>query len=236
MVAQNADLLVQNQIEKRLPLYSAQKTALSKDIDKFLNEQKAFAREAIPVITSIELDVRKVDDQYYHLNALYKKLALNFSELMSKYMAPLDAKQQKEFNQTLKSENDKMRIQTTEEQLKKIQERFEKLFGSISDRQKQILENQSNHFKDRHEVRLKRREKLHARFNEIFQMDLSNEARAKFFHNAFADYQNNYPESEKNKEIIKSIVPTLTIAQREHFEEKTNEIKEIIGYYIETNY
>lgn len=236
MAAQNADVLIQNQIEKKIPLYSAQKATLSKDIDKFLNDQKPFAKEVIPVINSIELDASKVDSQYDHLNSLYRRLALNFSKLMSKYMAPLDEKQQKDFSKNLKEDNQKIARQKGDEQIEKIEERFERLFGTISDKQKKIFEDEQKYLEERQALRLKRREQLHTKFEEIYKMDLSQDARAKYFLDAFTNYQNTYPDSPKNKEIIKAIIPTLSKEQKEVFEEKTNDLKEIIGFYLETDY
>lgn len=236
MAAVNADVLIQHQIEKRIPLYAAQKEALATDIDRFLVAQKPFAKEVVPVITSIELDVKKVDEKYNQLNSLYKKLALNFSKLMSKYMAPLDEKQQKEFTKILKEENAKIARQKLEDQLENIEERFERLFGTISDKQKLIFSSEKEYLAERQSVRLSRREKLHDKFHDIFKMDLSQDARAEYFYQAFTDYINNYPEAAKNKEIIKAIIPTLSQDQKETFETKTNDLKEIIGYYLEADY
>jgi hypothetical protein len=236
MAAKNADVMLEYQIEKRLPLYAAQKTQLSKDVNKFLNEQKSFAKEAIPVITSIQLDVNKVDTQYDYLDSLYRKLALNFSKLMSKYMAPLDETQQKEFGEKLEAENQSLTRSRPDDRIDKIYDRFETLFGTISDKQKKIFENEKSYIEERHKIRLSRREKLHDKFMAIYKMDLSNESRAKYFYEAFAEYQNNYPESPKNKELIKSIIPTLTAQQRQVFEDKTNDLKEILNYYLDTHY
>jgi len=236
MVAQNADIFVQAQIQKRLPLYSEQKEKLDKDVNKFLNEQKAFAREAIPVITSLELDVSKVDQKYDYLNSLYQKLALNFAKLMSKYMAPLDDKQQKDFEKTLKIENQALSRSSAESRLEKVTDRFETLFGFISEKQQKILAAQKNYFAERHKVRVSRREKLHDRFMEIYKMDVSQETRSNYFYEAFAEYQKNYPENAKNKEIIKSIIPTLSAGQKEIFEDKVNDLKEIINYYLEAHF
>lgn len=236
MLAQNADILLENQIEKRLPLYSAQKMQLSKDVKKFLNDQKEFATEAIPVITSIELDVKQTDKQYDYLNSLYRKLALNFSKLMSQYMAPLDEKQQKDFEENLDGENRAISRSKAEDRMEKIHERFETMFGTISDRQKKILDDQREYFEERHKLRLSRREKLHDKFKAIYKMDLSPESRAKYFYEAFAEYQNAYPESAKNKEIIKLIIPTLSKEQKEVFEDKTNDLKDILNFYLEAHY
>lgn len=236
MAAQNIDLLIENQIEKRLPLYSAQKTALAKDVDKFLAEQKKFAHEAMPAIKSVELDANKIDRQYDHLDQIYRKLALNFSKLMSKYMAQLDGKQQKEFASNLKAENTTLARQSAEKRMEKIHERFETVLGTISDKQKAILIDQRANLDARHFTRLKRREALHAKFLEIYKLDLSPEARTKYFVEAFSDYQNSYPEAEKNKEILKLIVPTLSPEQKVELKKKSNDLQEIIGYYLETDY
>lgn len=236
LATQNADMLIQNQLEKKIPLYSAQKVSLAKDIDKFLNSQKPVIKEMLPLLDSLELDAKKLDVQYDHLNSLYRKLALNFSKLMSDYMAPLDEKQQKDFYHNLKEDNLKIARQTNQERLEKIEDRFERLFGEMSDEQKKIFVKEKNHLEERQSLRLKRREKLHARFKEVYQMDLSQDARAKYFLEAFTDYQNNYPDSPKNKEIIRAIIPTLSEKQKDHLKNKTSELKEIIGIYLETDY
>lgn len=236
MAAQNADIILESQMEKRLPLYSEQKKALSKDVDKFLNDQKAFAEETLPLITSIELDVSKVDQQYDKLNALYRKLALNFSGLMSKYMAPLDEKQQKQFTETLTGENEKLAQVGGTERMERVYDRFETLFGSVAEDQKKLLKARKDHFIERDELRLKRREKLHAQFKEIYNKDLSPEDRQKYFLGAFNDYQDSYPDSPKNKEIIKEIIPTLSKSQKETFKEKINDLKQILTYYLDTDY
>jgi hypothetical protein len=236
MTARNADILLELQIEKKLPLYSSQKKQLKQDVDQFLNDQKPFAREAIPLITSIQLDVSKVDEQYGQLNALYLKLALNFSKLMSKYMALLDDKQQKDFEKKLKDENQTLKYSKANDRIEKVEDRFETLFGTISDKQIKVLKTYKPHFKERHALRLDRRQKLHARFSEIYKMDISPQSRSNYFYEAFAEYQSSYPETPKNIEIIKNIIPTLSKEQKEVFEDKTNDLKDILNYYLEAHY
>ena len=236
IAAQNADVILVSQMEKRLPLYSEQKKVLSKDVDKFLNDQKSFTQEALPLISSFELDISKVDQQYDRLNALYRQLASNFSSLMSKHMAPLDEKQQKEFITTLTEENRKLSKIGGTEQMKKVYDRFETLFGSIGDGQKKILKAQKNYIIQRGELRLKRREKLHSQIKEVYNMDLSPEGRQKYFLGAFNDYQDSYPDSPKNKEIIKEIITSLSATQKEVFKEKVGELVEILNYYLDTDY
>lgn len=236
LVAKNADLLVELQIEKRLPLYSSQKDQLAKDVKEFLNKQKPLTKKSLPIISKIELDPEKVDEQYDTLNGLYQELALQFSRLMGKYMAMLDSKQQKEFKENLVGENRSLKRMDTDDQIEKAQERIESLFGTITEKQVKLIKDQKSYFEARHKIRLSRREALHEEFANIYKMDLSNESRAKSFYEAFAKYQREYPESPKNKELIKKILYTLNSDQKAVFTNKIKELKEIINYYLETSY
>lgn len=236
MAAQNADLMLEHQIEKRIPLYSAQKSALAKDVNTFLTEQKALTKEVLPVLKTIELEPSKIDQQYDKLDSTYRKLAFNFAKLMSKYMGPLDEKQQKEFHENLRLENSKMAKVSSEDRMEKLYDRLETLLGTISDKQKDILLDHKPYLDERQANRLKRREALHAKFKEIYQMDLSAESRNNYFVEAFGHYQNSYPENAKNKEIIKQFIPTLSSTQREEFNKRLKDLQEIIGYYLATDY
>ena len=236
MAAQHADLLVENQIEKRLPLYSAQKRALAQDVNLFMTEQKEVTKDALPALRSIEMDVSKIDSQYDRLEQIYRKLAINFSKLMSKYMGQLDEKQQKGFHEHLNAENAALARVEGKARMEKIFDRFETILGSISEKQKAILEEYKPYLDERYANRLKRREALHTKFKEIYQMDLSPEGKSNYFVDAFSQYQNTYPESAKNKEIIKQLIPTLSIAQKADLNKRVKDLEEIIGYYLATDY
>jgi hypothetical protein len=236
LVVQNADTLLQIQIKKHLPLYSTQNKRLEKDIHQFLNQQKSYVKEAVPIFANLDLNSKKVNEQYDALNEVYFKLALNFSKLMGSYMAMLDKKQQSEFKENLKEENQTLKNQSSEERQEKIQERFKSLFGKISHEQVEILNAQKDYFEQRHKVRLNRRKKLHAKFWEIYKMDVSESSKAHEFYEAFEEYQVSYPENEKNKEILKKTASSLSDEQKEVFKRKMNELKEILSYYLETVY
>jgi succinate dehydrogenase flavin-adding protein (antitoxin of CptAB toxin-antitoxin module) len=188
------------------------------------------------VVTDIELDTNKVDSQYEKLKGLYQRLSLSFSKLMSKYMAHLDDKQQKDFIRILKEENHKLSQQKSNEQMQRVYDRFKMIFGTMSENQKSLLKGEKKYLYQRHQLRLERRKKLHERFSEIYQMDMSTESLAAAFYEAFADYQKNYPDDVKNKEIIKAIIPTLSNAQKGHFEDHLKDLREILGYYLEADY
>lgn len=236
IIVKNADLIIENQIEKRLPLHFSQKKQLSKDVDKFLNEQKSFAKEAIPEISGIELDQNKTEAAYDRLTSLYRKLALNFSKLVAKHMATLDKKQQKEFSERLEKENQSLAKTNAKERTEKIEDRFESMFGKISDEQQKILKKQKAYFEERNKTRISRRSALHEKFKAIYETNESPEARTNSLYQTFEEYQNNYPESPMNKEIIQSIVPTLDKKQKEVFANKTRDLVDILNYYLETKY
>lgn len=236
MMVRHADNLLEVQLLKRLPLYEAQKKNLSKEVSAFMNEQKQLVQNALPILNDLELSQVKIESQYDRLHSAYKQLALNFSKLMSRFMAQLDKKQQKEFDQKLTEENEEIAKTKLQTRLDKINERLEILLGNLSDEQKHLIKNHRKYFEDRHILRLKRREKLHERFREIYRLNLSDESRATYFYEAFEDYQMGYPESEKNKEIILQLIPTLSSKQKEIFKNRLTDLKEILQYYLETDY
>ena len=236
IMVENADFMLESQIQKRLPLNSAQKVSLSKDIDQFLNEQKPFIKDALPVLSNVELNVNKVDDQYYYLKGLYDKLAYNFSSLMSRHMAQLDQKQQKDFIAVLRKENEKISKTAASDIMDKVHDRFEKLFGRETKEQEKILDSFKTHFKERNKERLERRKKLHLKFQEIYSQDLSHEGRTTQFLEAFKEYQLRAVDADSQRDLIKKILPTLDEKQKQIFHGRIQELKEILAYFIEADY
>lgn len=233
----NADTLVSHQITKRVPLYSKQKDKLSRDIDKFLNDSKPLAQEVIPIVDEINLsDEDKLDAQYEKFEDFYAKIAKDFSLLMSKHIATLDEKQQKDFFNTLDDENRELLKKEKEERLDHIEERFEMFFGSIKGEQKQLIREYADYFHQRARDRLNRRVKLHQDFREIFKQDSSQETRANMIQEAFVEFQNDTIKGNKNLEIIKKMRPTLTKTQKEHFRNQTLEVKELLKYFLSVDY
>ncbi len=237
LVVNNADTLLEHQITKRLPLYSKQKKALSEDVTQFLKEQKPRAREVLPVIDKINIDNSdEIGDHYRALAKNYDQIALDFSRVLSKHMAKLDSKQQKDFFNTLAQENRELKKKDPEERTEKIQERFENFFGSINEKQKQKLTDLHEHFEARNKERILRRIELHAEFERIFKNDLSPESRQDLFVKSYADYQKRSVDHKKNIELIKAILPTVSEKQKEFFKSRTREVKEILKYFLEASY
>lgn len=236
MAAENADFVLESQIEKRLPLYSAQKEALSKDVDKFLNEQKGVVKAALPVVNQLELKEEKVDEQYHRLKSVYDQMALNFSKLMSTYMALLDEKQKNEFLENLSEENEKISKHDDDDIMERVHDRFETLFGTISEAQEKTLGEFKAYYKQRSIDRLVRRKELHQKFAEIYRMEVSKESRTNYFYTAFKAYQEKAVDSENNLKMIKKILPTLSEKQKENFKGRIQDLKEILGHFLEADY
>ena len=237
LLVENADTLLGHQITKRLPLYSKQKENLNKDIDQFLNKSKPVAQEVLPIIDEIDLQSpEKMEGQYNKLESFYIGLTENFTALLSRYMALLDKKQQKEFFETLDDENRELLKMEKEKRLDKIEDRFELFFGSMKNPQKQLLREYSDYFHTRAKERLERRVKLHQELRTIYDQDLSLEARARAIAEAFAIYQKDALQGNKNLEMLKKLLPTISDSQREHFRNRVKEVKEMLTYFINIEY
>lgn len=237
LVVDNADSLISYQVTKRLPLYSAQKDKLEKDIESFLAKSKPIASEVLPVIDELNLNsVDKLPQQYNKFESFYLKLAQDFAGLMSRHLAILDKKQQKEFFETLDDENRNLLKKEKEDRIDDVEERFENFLGSVNGPQKQLIRDYADYFHLRAKERLDRRISLHKEFREIFKTDASSESKEKSFQDAFASYQNDSLKNNRNLEILKKIVPTLTKDQKEHFREEAEEVKDVLKYFLTVDY
>lgn len=237
MAVENADSLIKYQVTKRLPLYSSQKDQLSKDIDKLLIDSKPMAQEIIPVLDDLDLNSSdSLDAQYPKLEKFYKNIAKNFSGLMSKYMAMLDQKQQKDFFETLDDENREILKKEKEDRIDHVEDRFEMFLGSVNSKQKQLIRDYSDYFEARAKKRLKERIELHSSFRNIYAQDISESSRSKSFQEEFTNYQEESLSGNKNLEFLKKVIPTLTASQKEYFRKQVQEVKSLLKYFNSIEY
>lgn len=237
LVVRNADTLLEYQVEKRIPLYSAQKKALDKDIKKFLNENRQEAQELLPVVDELSLDEsKKLEGQYRKLAALYERISAGFTKLLAPYLSALDQKQQREFFQTIEEENRLLASRDPEERKHKYRERFKTFFGSITEPQRQLMTDLQPDFEESNRKRLAHRKVLLTKFHEIFDNDLSANARKQEIQDAFASYHQTAHDHERNISLLKRLLPTLTNNQKEFFRKRMAEVKEIIKLYLDADY
>jgi len=236
LIVMNADTLLEHQIEKKIPLTTVEKSQLSKDIDVFLNTHKKTAAELITLSKSLELDKDQVEANYEKLNNIYRKVALDFSKIISHSLSSLNSKQQNEFFENLKKEDHKTAKVPLDEIIEKTLDRFEWIFGTISEEQKSILMGDKGEVVRRHQAHLKRREAFHQRLHEIFQQNATSIDREKVFNDSFTDLLDQYPDADKNKQILTLLVKSLGAEQKKHFQEKLQDLRELLSFYIETDF
>jgi hypothetical protein len=91
LAVQNADTLINYQINKRLPLNSDQRDQLNRDVENFLNKEKTVAQEILPVIDEIDLKTsEKVESQYKKLEDFFLRISKDFTVYVAKYLAKLN--------------------------------------------------------------------------------------------------------------------------------------------------
>ena len=237
LVVRNADTMIEYQVTKRLPLYPKQKDELSKDIDAFLNNEKAIAKEILPVIDQLNLDKpHEIDEPYNKLSVFYRKLSKDFSTVLAKHMVTLSKIQQKEFFANLDEENKKFADKTQKERRQEAQNNMEKFFGDLNDNQVDIIKSYDEFYKKNNEMKLIRRKELHANFKKILEGSLSDEEKRNALLSAYLAHQDTNFEESKVLEIAKKIIPTLTKDQKKTFREKASEVKEVLRYFIQANY
>jgi hypothetical protein len=166
------------------------------------------------------------------MEATYKKVAIDFSSILSKYLAQLNNKQQNEYKNLFTKDQDKMRSLSEDERIEKAFDRFELFFGSLTESQNSFFKD--NEFRNKYLNYLKRRNDLQDQIKLIFKEEPKD--REKLFLQAFHNYIHQYPDSERNKEFIKKILGSLSSDQKKHFQNKKNDFKEILNDFIQTDY
>jgi hypothetical protein len=237
LAVENADNLLYYQITRRIPLYSEQKDQLKKDLNAFLNKSKPKAQDILPVIDQIDINQNsKFESQYEKLEGFYLNIAGDFSDLISMHLSQLDHKQQKDFFDTLDDENSNIRKREKKQTIKKIEERIETILGSISGKQKVIIREFENYFYVRNKMRFERRTKLQEEFREIYKQDISPSSRITSFQEAFKKYQASALRENKNLEILRKFIPTISTDQKEHLRRHIQEVKDLLRYYLSVDY
>lgn len=238
LAVDHADTFIETSVEKRLPLTSSQKKELSKDVDKFLEQNKEVGRNVLPLIDQINLeDPSQLDDLYDKFLAHYKTIAHSFSQILAKHLARLDAYQQKKLFEKLSDENKEMKRKEAIDRAKGLESKVEKLVGNLSEGQTKFFSDNANHLQQKAEAKLERRKELQTKLKEILSQDLSTESKQNQIQELLANYQEKGVEfSRTNLPLIKQFIPSLTPKQKETFRQKMRDVKEMIGYYLEADY
>lgn len=232
-----ADTYIERQVEKRLPLTSSQEKVLSKDIDKFLNEHKDNVKKIVPLLNEIDFDdPSSLDGQYPKFITAYEEIARDFSKVLAKHMSVFDEAQVSEFLKKMREENNEIFLRDKKQRKEKIEERVEKILGSLTKEQKQILKDNGKHFDAQIVARSERRSRLHTKFKKIMEQDISSETKESMIYEAFVANQKAALSDTRNLEIAKEFVPTLKPEQKKNLRTRLAELEGIINYFVETVY
>lgn len=234
----HADNLITHQVTKRLPLKTEQEQQLDRDVDLFLNDSKPMAREILKILKELSFETpEKLEDQYSQLEKDYLRIATDFSAMISRPMARLDKDQQKAFFKKLKEDQQRVeKQQNDDEREKRFQERFNFFLGSMNSSQEKLLVEYNDYFKERSRLRLSRRKDLRESLKTIFEKETTSEEKEKLITEAFKHYQKESLTGNKNLEMIKKLIPTLSSKQIDHFKQKKKEIQELLEYFIKKIY
>lgn len=232
-----ADTYIEHQIGKRLPLNDAQEEALSKDVDRFLNEHKDRARSLIPMLEKIDFErSSSLDEQYPKIAEEYSEIAKNFSIILARHMATFDKKQTKSFLSKMLEENQEIFQRDKKDREEKVESRVRSLLGTLTPEQIKILKDSGSIFDEQIVLRSERRSRLHTDFKTILEQDIARESKEKQILDAFVAYQKEALANTRNLEIAKKLIPSLSKIQRTNLKSKIGEIQEILNYFIENVY
>lgn len=236
-IIKNADLIIEMQISKRIPLYNKQEKELEIDINQFLNDSKLTITNIIPIINELKkTESFDVDKYYPQFQKLYIEFAYRFSKLVAKHLSQLDKKQQKEFYEGLSREkNDMLKIDKSK-RMERIEKNFKFVVGTIKDNQKKIIQYYAKDFYESYKKKINRREKLHLKLKNIFNMDINQQRRQALIREAFNTYLDDSLVENRNIQFLKQLIPTFTSEQKEHIRNNLEELKEILKYFISVKY
>lgn len=238
LAVEHADTFIESSVQKRLPLYSGQKKELSKEVDDFLEKNKETGRKLLPLVDQIDLnDPSKLDGLYNEFVSYYQMIATGFSRILAKHLAELDGTQQKKMFETLSSENKKLEKKTPAQRAEAMESKAEQLIGTLTTGQEKFFSDNASYFHEKAMAKLERRKILQARLKEILGQDISSSSKQEQIQGAFNKYQQDSIESSKtNLSLIKTFMLTLNPRQKEAFRARTQDLKEMIGYYLEAAY
>ncbi len=237
MAIDNADTLITYQVGKDLPLSSSQKDSLRKKVEGFLNGAKPLANKIQETLTKFDPgNSETITPAYQELEKEYLVLAQDFSKILSQSMATFDKAQQKEYFEIQKDKSSKIKKLKTKERMAKLKERLEHFIGKINEEQQNLIVTYNEYFEDRAQKRIVRRGELQGKFKEIFAQEVTHSEKEKLIQDAFINYQKESLAGNKNLEMLKLLVPTLSEEQIKHLNSKKEEIIELLKYFIKKEY
>lgn len=222
----------------RLHLYTKQEDALEQDIQKILNRSQAQIKNILAVLVSIrERENKQIKNA--ELNLIKKNFKIIFTsmtDLIGKYSAQLSKLQMEKFLKDLNKRNQKTEKKLNEKRYKKrIPNKFKEIFGSITNQQEQLLQQNISPFLawniQRHKVNSKlysSLQKTNGPSAEIIQI----------YKKVQAGLNVNFEQGNLDNiiHIINEFTQTLTKEQVKTINEKLDLVIDIMKSYLTKKY
>lgn len=231
----NLETLISYRLGNQLHLYYAQKSELSKSLQKWIisSEQKVIIENAQTVLREFDWQKSDLKASTLKLNDLYRQIAMNFNTLLAQQIALLDESQREKFFKTMKEGN--KRLEKEESMQAGIERLLEFCFDEITDEQNQLVQKFYTETPQVNTARLTRRLESQKRIKEVFN-DNSITEKSMAIKEALDQAVNrplNEEQLERNLQFFAAFTQTLQEQQLEYFEEKKQDALEIITLLLQ---
>lgn len=219
------DYFITNRTNKRLGLNSFNKKQLRRDIQDFLKKHQKEIKGLRDTINQIDVNKVDVKEVFIQLNKNYYSMAIDYSEILSKYMLRMNEVQKRRFFESEDKKNKEILKQIENSETKKYHRPYEFLLGDLTKDQKSILSNMKPLFTEQAKLRWERRVKIQTKMKEIFAWT-DKEKMKQHLIQEFITYNEHHKDLSKNQgrlkilDKIQLISSSLSNDQKEHAKDK----------------
>lgn len=231
----NLETFISYRLGNQLHLYYAQKSELSKSLQKWIvsSEQKSIIASAQTVLDEFDWKTSDLKASTLKLNGLYRQIAMNFNTLLAQQIALLDESQREKFFKTMNEGN--KRLEKEESMQAGIERLLEFCFDEITDEQNQLVQKFYTETPQVNTARLTKRLESQKRIKEVFN-DNSIADKSMAIKEALDQAVNrplNEEQLERNLQFFAAFTQTLTPEQLEYFSAKKKDALEIMTLVLE---
>jgi len=251
VIIYNLDYVITYRLNSNLQLNPAQKEELENDVGNFLNSNKEYSALKInSILEQVRFNKKdqspkytvknstkiltQIDDVYFHLSA-------HFTPILSEHIASLSTKQQRKYLIKLEEKGQEIQKVPIEESLEKALSRFSYMFGDLNKEQIELINKFIQGQQRFRQLRFKHRALFAITTDEIFILKEEKERRSAFeilFKKYDVDFEKRLKENQ-----VKNLIPfwiqfanNLSEKQKDHFNERLDEIRSWIVYFAKQSY
>lgn len=234
VVIPNLAYILTQSIESKLDLYYSEEKLLQADLEKILYEQVSNAKDIAKLVESFDIKNINPVALSAEISKYYNLIAPKITKVLSVRICKFTKARQAEFIKIAREDNKKLIEKINENKTTDIITQYEKLFGSLSKKQINFINQNKDVYKEMNEHRLQRRLKSQSGLEVIFKTVNENSCQIKIeqLFNSQFDTQKDKLRFIPAFEVIKNFSLSLSAEQLKHFNQKKSEIKEWLFEYI----